>query len=66
MINNFLTVDEAAQRLGVGQRRILQYINAKYFPAQKFGRLAYMIREDHIEEFKPELQRRRAARGIVR
>jgi excisionase family DNA binding protein len=65
-MHNFLTVDDAAQRLGVSQRRILQYIDAKYFPAVKFGRLAYMIREDHIEEFRPELQRRRAARGIVR
>lgn len=48
-----LTVADAAQRLGVSERRVRQYIEESRLPAQKFGR-DWLIREEDLSAFSQQ------------
>jgi excisionase family DNA binding protein len=46
--DNFLSVPEAAEKLGVSRWRVNQFINENRLPAQKVGR-AYIIKETDLK-----------------
>ena len=50
----FLTVKEAAERLGVTPVRVYQFISEGRLKAIKIHPKAIVIREDHLEEFSQE------------
>jgi excisionase family DNA binding protein len=66
MINNIITVNEAADQLKVTPRRVLQYIDEGTLRAKRFGGKSLMINQEDLDKFQVELKERRAARGVVR
>ena len=47
----YMTVQEAAQRLGLHESRIKALINAGKLPAKKLGKWVWMIEASDLEEF---------------
>lgn len=47
-MNNLLTTNEVAERLGVSAIRVRQLISEKRLPAQKFGTV-YLIKESDLK-----------------
>ncbi len=50
----YLTVAEAAERLGVNHSRVCQLLRAGRLKGQKIGRLMWLIREEDLEKFAAE------------
>jgi len=49
MSEKFLTIDEAAKKLGLNYKTVFRYIHSKKLEATKIGR--WRIREKELEEF---------------
>jgi excisionase family DNA binding protein len=56
-MDDFLSTNDAAERLGVSRQRVLQLIEAGRLPAMKFANV-YMIRTDDLKQVEDRPQGR--------
>ena len=50
---NGMTVKQAAEHLGVGERRVLYLIRDRRLSARRFGERTWMLDEKSVENYEP-------------